>query len=338
MTPLTPQFFLDLYTTLYQQARINPNKPLYEQTTASQIAPLTSSTLTDSDAAHPEESILPPGALFDETAASYARLRDRTETIISSLLVNATKSSMSRFTRTTHWATLTPSLTPSASNASDSAPNTISSLGISTTTPELDALLNTLSSLLGYLSKALGTVPLRRLTLKVLETMDETFMEMLLEGKSSSLADSASSLPLPGAAVKAAAAASSVVKSSVGSDSGVLLFSQQGARQFRADVQRVGGLVAGIVDWGLVESGMGRVREACDLLCVPVERTRRGNSVEEANDEEDEEKKTVGLFEVQKRVLGSGQQAKQLLDQMGLGRLGVGEARRVIARRVELGG
>jgi RAD50-interacting protein 1 len=312
-------FFLDLYTTLHHRTQTDPSAPLWGQTTAKEIAPLTSIALTK--AADPGVSdTMPPGALFDQTASSYARLRTRAEEIISSLLANAAKTSMSRFTRTTHWATLSPSLTPSESNASSSSQS--NSLPNSSTTPELDPLLDTLSSLLGFLAKALGTVPLRRVTLQLLETLEERFMDMLLTGSESSA--------LPGAAAAAAAAASNVVKRESRS---VLLFSLHGARQFRTDVDRVGRLVANVVDGAIVESGLGKLMEAVQLLCIPVER-RRGHEVQ---DEEDADK-PVDLYEVQRRLLGSGEEAREFLDEMGLERLGVGEARKILARRVENGG
>jgi len=148
-------------------------------------------------------------------------------------------------------------------------------------------------------------------------------------------ASSESSMPLPGAAAAAAvaaAAASNVVK---GESNSVLLFSSQGARQFRADVDRVGRLVAGIVDGAIVESGLGRLREAVQLLCIPVEK-RRGREPDDHEDEEQDE--PLGLLEAQRRLLGNGEEAREFLDNMGLGRLGVGEARKILARRVEVGG
>jgi RAD50-interacting protein 1 len=207
---------------------------------------------------------------------------------------------MNRYARTTHWATLSV-------NTSQSS-----------TTPELDSLLQTLSTLLGFLSRAVGTVPLRRLVLKVLEALDERFIDMLVS-------TSVSDLPLPGAAV----AAASVVSGHEAR--GVLLFSLQGAKQFRTDVESVASFVAGVVDDDIVSSGMGRVREAVELLSIPVE-----SQIDE--DDEDDEK-PMTLFQVQKKLMGSGgDQARELLDGMGLSRLGVGEARKIIARRVELGG
>jgi hypothetical protein len=105
-------------------------------------------------------------------------------------------------------------------------------------------------------------------------------------------------------------------------------FSGAGVAQLAIDITAVGGVVARAVDVSLVDVGLGKIQQAVRLLGLPIKPSK------EIDDEDDE----LGLFEVSKRLFeGSGEDARTVLDELGLDKLSVGEARKTLARRVELG-
>jgi len=109
-------------------------------------------------------------------------------------------------------------------------------------------------------------------------------------------------------------------------------FSAAGAEQLGADVAAVKAVVAKYAGAGVAESGVARLEEVVALLRVPV-RGRRG-----APDDEEGEKK-LGLWEVEKMLFQSGgEDARRfLVDEMGIERLSVSDARKVLARKLDLG-
>jgi hypothetical protein len=110
-------------------------------------------------------------------------------------------------------------------------------------------------------------------------------------------------------------------------------FSGAGVTQFSADLAAIGAVVAKIVDFGIVDVGLGRVKQATRLLGLPIKGKEGKKDVDSEGKAGD-----VGLFEAGKRLFeGSGDDAKELLEEMGLDLLSVGDARKILARRVELG-
>ena len=90
------------------------------------------------------------GALFDETAGAYRRLRVRTETIMQDTLVHHLRESLRPYGRIKLWSSL-----------NNDATNPAATLNL---TSELDATVQQLSSFLAFLSSALAQAPLRRIT------------------------------------------------------------------------------------------------------------------------------------------------------------------------------
>ena len=111
------------------------------------------------------------GALFDETAAAYARLRARTEAIILSTLEGTFKKVLSPYAHNHPWSSQT---SPSSGGGSDDLP-TASSV-------ELNPVLEALTSHLEFLSRALGTVPLRRLGRQIAHILDSYFLNIVILG------------------------------------------------------------------------------------------------------------------------------------------------------------
>lgn len=244
--------------------------------TVAQVAARTSSSLNSDPSTPSGEEEFESGALFDETASAYSRIRSRTESIMSELLNNNVRQSVAPYTKINPWATLSPIQTGGADSHSS-------------TTAELDGLLQNLQTLLAYLVRALGTVPLRRLAKQMLHALESTLLDQIIMRHS---------------------------------------FSGAGVTQLAIDINAVGSVVARAVDVGMVDVGMGKIHQAVKLLGLPIKQSKEKD---EAGDE-------LGLFEVSKRLFeGSGEDARNVLDEMGLDRLSVGEARKTLARRVELG-
>lgn len=135
-------FFLELWDELQDRARRNTaGKNLAGPMSIEEVAERTSSTVGSQ-----EDS----GALFDETAGAYRRLRIRTEGILQDTLIHTLLQSLRPYGRINPWSSL---------SSSDSAPSL---------TAELDSTIQNLNSSLSFLSSALAQAPLQRITRQVL--------------------------------------------------------------------------------------------------------------------------------------------------------------------------
>ena len=135
-------FFLELWDELQFRARKNTasGRKLAGQMSVEDVAGRTSSVVgSDEDT----------GALFDETAAAFRRLRERTEALIQDLLIHNVREALRPYGRINPWSLI-------SSEVADA-----SSLAISA---ELDATVQLLASYLSFLSKVLAEAPLRRIS------------------------------------------------------------------------------------------------------------------------------------------------------------------------------
>ena len=135
-------FFLDLWDELQDRARRSTGKNLAGPMSVEEVAERTSSTVGSE-----EDS----GALFDETAGAYRRLRIRTEGVIQDMLVYSLRESLRPYGRINPWSSL-------------SAESSSSSLSL---TAELDAPVEQLNDYLSFLFKVLAQAPLRRIVRQV---------------------------------------------------------------------------------------------------------------------------------------------------------------------------
>ena len=142
-------FFLDLWDELQDRARRSTGKNLAGPMTVEDVAERTSSTVGSE-----EDS----GALFDETAGAYRRLRVRTEGIIQDMLIYSLRESLRPYGRINPWSSL--------------AAESSSSLSL---TAELDATVQQLNDYLSFLSKVLAQAPLRR-TVRQVELAIQAFL------------------------------------------------------------------------------------------------------------------------------------------------------------------
>lgn len=147
-------FFLELWTEL--QSRASSRNTVAGSMTVAQVREATSNTVGTDDGDI-------SGALFDETAQSYSKLRVRCEGLITDLLTYNVRQTLTAYTRINPWATLT-------SSSSASLPPTA----------ELDSLLTNLSTHFSFLSKALGKVPLRRIARATTATIDTILFDQVL--------------------------------------------------------------------------------------------------------------------------------------------------------------
>jgi RAD50-interacting protein 1 len=251
--------------------------------TLADVAKKTSSSLSSDPSTPAGGDEFEGGALFDETASAYARIQSRTESVLSELLTNNVRTALNSYTKINPWSSLSPTATAGPDNQVS-------------TTAELDGLLQNLQTLITYLVRAVGTVPLRKLVKQMLQDIDRILFTNVILSHS---------------------------------------FSGAGAAQLSVDLAAIDVVVAKLIDRNMVESGLGRVHQATALLNISI---KAGKEHKDDNDGDGSENEKIGLFEAGKRLFeGSGEDAKELLDELGLDRLGVAEARKVLARRVELG-
>lgn len=239
------------------------------------------------------------GALFDETAAAYHRLRVRSEAIIVETLTYNIREALRSYSRINTWASL--------SNSSASA---------GAVSAELDPTLRLLTDYASFLNKAVGRIPLRRMTRQLCHTMQTYIWDNVLVRHS---------------------------------------FSTAGAAQLSTDTSVLCSYIDRYVGNGQAEHGMRRLLEGVTLISLPVrgeiQRVRPGSSGDAAEDDEgaaweqvdgetdnaSTEGKRWGLFEVERLVFMDNESARHALEQLGLETLTESDARHVLERRVELG-
>ena len=229
--------------------------------------------------------------LFDETAAAYHNLRVRSEATIIETLTYNIREALRAYTRIGTWASL----------SSTSAGGSISS--------ELDPVLRLLTEYFGFLSKAIGKVPLRRMSRQVCHAIQNYIWDNVLVRHS---------------------------------------FSTAGATQLVTDIGALCANIDRYIGAGQASTGMQRLLEGVTLLGLPVrgeiERVRPGDDEDEGaawdevdSDAEDDGDRKMGLFEVERLVFRDNESARHALELLGLETLSEGDARSVLERRVEVG-
>ncbi len=203
-------------------------------------------------------------------------------------------------------------------------------------TAEIDPLLTYLRSTLAFLSRALASAPLRRITRAVLTTISTTLWENVLSR---------------------------------------YRFSTQGAAQLHADLGAVCRVVDKYVGTGVAEAGLGKCLEGVKIVGLPVKGSSTsqvdtatgrddegggededwdtgawaaedGDEVHDAPQKANSSRNTasgvdggeLGLWEVERRLFADNQSARDVLEDLGLELLSETEARALLRRRVELAG
>ncbi|KAK2739484.1 hypothetical protein FQN55_009449 [Onygenales sp. PD_40] len=146
-------FFLELWSELQDRVKQNSRtgRPVAGPMTVSDVAARTSSTVVSNGNENGEN--LAEGALFDETASAYRRLKTRSESIIISALVSSAQSALRPYSRISTWTSLSP-----PSTAGHSATSSI----------DLAPILRTLPTEIAFLHRLLAIAPLQRIIRQLL--------------------------------------------------------------------------------------------------------------------------------------------------------------------------
>ena len=265
-------FFLELWDELQFRARKNTvsGRKLAGQMSVEDVAERTSSVVgSDEDT----------GALFDETAGAFRRLRERTEILIQDLLIHNVRDALRPYGRINPWSSV-------SSDVVD-----VSSLAV---TAELDPTIQLLESYLSFLSKTLAEAPLRRITRQLTLSIQTFLWDNVLMRNN---------------------------------------FSTFGSAQFMRDLSAIWEIIDRYLGVGQGEMGMRKLREAVQLLAVPV---KDEEEVAEADSGENGEV-GLGAHAVEKRIFRSNESAREVLEELGMEVLTESEARHVLERRIELG-
>ncbi|TKA69947.1 hypothetical protein B0A55_11164 [Friedmanniomyces simplex] len=247
------------------------------------------------------------GALFDETATAYHRLRVRSEAQIVETLIYNIREALRPYGRIATWA----SLSSSAAGGSISA--------------ELDPTLRLVAEYFAFLSRAVGKVPLRRMGRHVCHAIQGYVWDNVLVRHSFSTAG-ATQLATD---VRALCAD---LDRYIGPGQ-----AQGGMRRLLEGVTLVGLPVRGEMQRVLPSrAGMEGKGEDDD---------DDGTAAWDEGDGDDGmgeeggagETRKLGLFEVERLIFMDNESARHVLEQLGLDVLSEGDARAVLERRVELG-
>ena len=257
-------FFLELWEELQDRARRNTGKNLAGPMSIEDVAGRTSSAVG---------SEVDTGALFDETASAYKRLRVRSESIIEEMLIHSVRENIRPYGRINPWSSL-----------SSAEPSTSLAL-----TAELDATVQQVNEYLSFLSKVLAQAPLRRIVRQVTLAIQTFLWDYVLMRYT---------------------------------------FSASGIAQFQRDIEVIWGTIDRWLGEAQGEIGMRKLREALLLLNLPAEGERS---------EETGANVGLGLWEVEKKIFRDNVEGREILEELGLEVLELGDARNVLQRRIELG-
>ncbi|MCJ1477058.1 hypothetical protein MMC13_005729 [Lambiella insularis] len=261
-------FFLELWEELQFRARSRSGGKFAGDMSVEDVAERTSSVVGSQD----DDS----GALFDETARAYRRLRIRSEGLIQESLVHNIERSLRPYTRINPWSSL------------NSESVSASSLAI---TAELDGSVQLLSLYMSFLSNVLAEAPLRRMCRHLMIAIQSFLWDKVLMRNK---------------------------------------FSISGIAQFTRDLYAFWEIFDKCIAPGQGEMGMKKLREAVELLSIPAA------AVNNPNDDAEDSKEDLGIWEVEKRIFRDNESAREVLEELGLEVLTEAEARNVLERRIEL--
>ncbi|KAH8426987.1 uncharacterized protein LDX57_004710 [Aspergillus melleus] len=149
-------FFVELWSELQERVRQNRDggKNVAGSMSVADVASRTSPAVNNGSEDSDNNGATSEGALFDETASAYRRLRLRSESIITSTLTSNVRSTLKPYSRVSTWTTIS---VPSTSSTGPVPPSS-----------DLTPAMRTLSTEISFLSRTLGIAPLRRIIRQVL--------------------------------------------------------------------------------------------------------------------------------------------------------------------------
>ena len=294
-------FFLELWEELQDRARANNsnNGAVGHDLTVEEVAAKTSSTIKQSGDSELETE---GGALFDETATSYRRLKEQAEAEVLRLLDVNVRDGVLPLASVETWASLS---TPTAD---------ISALSPSSA---LDGMLQTISSLLRFLRGVMAAAPLRKAAKHFRGTLQSEILNTVVLRHNFSAAGvfqlKRDVLALE-TAIDSATGARGVAAASMRklNQSTHLLGLPIKASQPAAIVTD-----NEVDDWGFDDA--------------------EDDGTVDTSNPADDDGKVWGLWEVEKAMFTSNEAARHVLAEMGLDQLSENEARNILKRRVEIG-
>ncbi|KAL9096433.1 MAG: hypothetical protein Q9165_001430 [Trypethelium subeluteriae] len=294
-------FFLELWDELQDRARGRTNKTIAVDMTIQDVAQRTSSAVgKDEDT----------GALFDETANAYRRLRVRTEGIIIEALTRSVREALRPYGRINPWSTLSlPSTAPMAPSSSSS--------GSYITTSEIEPTISVLNTQLSFLARTLGPTPLRRIVRQVCMVAQSYIWDYVIMCHTFSAAG-AEQLRIDMRALVAA------------------VNRWTGAGQGEVGLKKI---IEGVVILGLPikrQSKPAKTDESSDAEDED-DAWENAEALQDGNGEQQTGKSgSIGLWEAERRVFADDESAREVLEELGLEVLSEGEARSVLKKRIEL--
>ncbi len=305
-------FFLELWDELQDRARRHTGNQLAGPLSVADVAERTSSAVGSQ-----EES----GALFDETAGAYRRLRIRTESILQDALIHTIRDSLRPYSRINPWSVLsTEPMTPSA-------------LAL---TAELDSTIQQLSNSLPFLSSALAPAPLRRITRQVCLAMQNFLWDNVLMRSTFSAAGAAQfSYDV--------LALWEVIDRYVGEGQGEMSMMKLkgalvllGLKPGNADVNEESSTEGELGNAEMVPDGTNRLEERGSISEDQPGNTTATHHIPPADGDPDAPM-GLTLQDVERRIYQSNESGRAVLEELGLEILSEAEARNVLERRIDLG-
>lgn len=288
-------FFLELWEELQDRASQNTRNDgtVGRGLSVEDVASRTSSTIRNADEILESEG----GALFDETASSYRRLRSESEAEIVRLLQVNTRNSIRAIQGVSIWASLSSTVSDFTQLAPSSA---------------LDNFTQVMVPLLEVLAKTLAPTPLRRLVRQIGLTIQEELLDRLVLRHSFSAAG-ASQLKRDIAAISttinAGIGMQGEIEKYLGRLNAAAYILSLPIKSTKPD--NAGGDEDG---WGFDDDEEIDAEEVLD--------------VGEEND--------WGLWQAEKALFADNTSARKALKSMGLQQLTESDARNIIKRRIEL--
>ncbi|KAL1964074.1 hypothetical protein VTN77DRAFT_7492 [Rasamsonia byssochlamydoides] len=289
-------FFLELWSELQSRVRRNTDggRNVVGPMSVAEVAQRTSQAVADNY--HSGGTAISDGALFDETASAYRRLRQRSESIIISTLISEVHSSLRSYSRVSTWSSL-------------SSPSTAASSYPHPPTSDLTPAIRTLSSSISFLARALGSAPLKRIMRQVLLSAQTYIWDHVLMRHTFS------------------AAGASQLASDVEHICSVV-DGAAGQQTTRGESKRViRRLIEGLTILCLKVKPQGRTDGA---------ETETPEADVAAQDQQTSVEKELGLWEVERRLFASNESAREVLTELEIETLTESEARAVLEKRVEV--
>lgn len=178
------------------------------------------------------------------------------------------------------------------------------SASANTISPEMDATTQLLNTYLSFLSNCLATAPIRRVARHLAQQIQTWIWDNIVANTSRK-------------------------------------FSTSGVGQLRRDLEALWEVFDQYCRQGYGRSSMPRLAEALELLSLPMESTGDDGEVEGpavvAQPSASEVNGNLTLQEAEDRIFRSNEDARLVLEELGLYHLGESEARELVGKRIELG-